>query len=324
MTSTNHTRFVSRSKSSSILELLRGDPDDELVASLALMHAKLMSDERLVAALDHFGSAVEVVRISDADELAPELFANAGAITDADISDARRHVRQWRKDSLDVRTVFSPTYPSNLRSIFDRPPLLFVAGAWDDDRDSRSVAVVGTRKASESGLRQAKRLVEDLVAAGFTVLSGMARGIDTVAQATALERGGRTVAVMGTGIDRRYPPENASLAQAILDSGAALLTQFLPHSPPSGWHFPKRNVVMSGLARATVVIEAAETSGARMQARVALQHGRTVFLLRSLVEEHEWARRYVEQGAYGSHAIELSAPEDLIARLAPGEFPVAE
>jgi DNA processing protein len=124
-------------------------------------------------------------------------------------------------------------------------------------------------------------------------------------------------AVIGTGLDRMYPPENADLADRIVGAGGAILSQFFPGQPPTRWTFPMRNVVMSGLSMATVVVEAGETSGARMQARVAMQHGRTVFLLRSLVEKHEWASKYVTDGAYGTRAIQISSAQEIVDRLAP-------
>jgi DNA processing protein len=124
-----------------------------------------------------------------------------------------------------------------------------------------------------------------------TVLSGLARGIDATAHQAALDAGGRTVAVMGTGIDRIYPAEHQSLAEDIVRSGA-LVSQFWPDAPPTKVSFPLRNVVMSGMAIGTVVVEASETSGARMQARLALEHGKRLFLVGSLVMHEDWAKRY--------------------------------
>jgi DNA processing protein len=178
--------------------------------------------------------------------------------------------------------------------IHQRPPVLFLCGAGDA-RDAASVAVVGTRKASPQGLDQARDLAAGLAARGVAVISGLAAGIDTAAHTTALASGGRTVAVIGTGIDRAYPAQNAALQEEIAAKGL-LISQFLPGSPPTKTSFPMRNAVMSGYALATVVIEAAYQSGARMQARLALQHGRHVFLMRSLMQ-HDWARDYAERPA---------------------------
>jgi DNA processing protein len=305
-------------------ELRPGEREHELAAIVALIRAQVLPIYRLSALIDQRGSAVELVQLSEQDRLfVPPNGAHEiiGAVTPEDLGRAMRDVAEWQRRQLDVRSVLDPAYPRNLHEIFDRPPLLFVLGHWDEERDSRSVAVVGTRRPSGDGKRRTQRLSRELVGAGFTVISGLALGIDTAAHTAALEAGGRTVAVMGTGIDRRYPPGNRALADRILGAAGALLSQFFPHQPPTRWSFPLRNVVMSGLALATVVVEAGSTSGARIQARVALQHGRTVFLPRSLVASHEWARRYVTEGAYGTRAIEVAAPEDVIQRLAGERAP---
>jgi DNA processing protein len=135
---------------------------------------------------------------------------------------------------------------------------------------------------------------------GYAVVSGLAEGIDTAAHEATLKAGGRTIAVIGTGLRRAYPPSNAEL-QRRLGEESAVISQFFPSGPPTKKTFPMRNAVMSGLALATVVIEASDVSGARMQARLALDHGRPVFLLRSLLE-HEWAREYA--GRSGTYVVD--------------------
>ena len=195
---------------------------------------------------------------------------------------AQRHVR--------LLTVLDPEYPSNLRRIYNRPPFIFIRGELLE-RDQRAVAVVGTRGASEYGLRRARKLAALLVQNDVTVLSGLATGIDTAAHQAALDAGGRTVAVLGTGINRIYPAENRELADRIVEAGA-LLSQFWPEAPPTRQSFPMRNVVLSGMAIGTAVIEAGLKSGAKMQARLALEHGKRLFLMRSLVDQEEWAQKY--------------------------------
>lgn len=190
-------------------------------------------------------------------------------------------------------TILDEHYPINLRAIYNAPPFLFVRGRLTRS-DDHSIAVVGTRNASPDGIEQATRLSDGLARQGVTVLSGMARGIDTAAHTAALKAGGRTVAVMGTGMHRRYPKENTALADQIEQVGA-LVSQFWPDAPPARWSFPMRNVVMSGLALGTAVIEASATSGAKMQARLALEHGKLVFLHKSLVLREDWARKYADQ-----------------------------
>ena len=209
-------------------------------------------------------------------------------------------------------SVLDDDYPPNLRTIHNRPPLLFVRGRLTP-KDARSVAVVGTRRPSDAGLRHARAVASGLTEAGYTVVSGLAAGIDTAAHTATLDRDGRTVAVIGTGIRRTYPPANAELQQRIARE-IAVLSQFWPDAPPTKTSFPMRNIVMSGLSRATVVIEAAERSGARMQARYALEHGRPVFLLESLLE-HEWAREYAERP--GTHVVKrVDDVVELVDRLA--------
>lgn len=315
---------------SSPSELTKGEPDHELAAIVALIRSRVVPTHRLAGWIDHLGSAVQLVQLSEDDRLfVPEspYHAVVGAVTPEQVLAASKDVASWRSRKLDIRTVLDPEYPDSLRTIFDRPPILFVSGRWIEEVDSPSVAVVGARKAGDDGLKRARRLSRELVEAGFTVNSGLAAGIDTAAHESALGAGGRTVAVMGTGLDKRYPSQNRELSERILESGCALITQFFPHQGPTQWTFPMRNVVMSGLSLATVVVEASKTSGARMQARVALQHGRTVFLLKSLVAKHEWARKYVSDGAYDTKAIEISSTQEIVDRLqgngVTGRFSVA-
>lgn len=198
-------------------------------------------------------------------------------------------IEAWEAEGMRFVSVLSDDYPVNLRSIHNRPPFLFVRGELRPE-DERSIAVVGTRRPSPAGLDTARSVTAGLVSAGYTVVSGLAEGIDGAAHATALDLGGRTIAVVGTGLRRTYPPCHAALQRRIAKTGA-IVSQFWPDAPPTKRSFPMRNVTMSGLALATVVIEASARSGARMQARVALEHGRRIFLHRSLLT-HAWARDY--------------------------------
>jgi DNA processing protein len=223
---------------------------------------------------------------------APAQGALFGAPDQGDIEAATADIERWERAGIRMVSVLDAQYPSNLRMIHQRPPVLFLRGT-DDKRDATSVAVVGTRQPTPQGIEQARQLAAGLVARGIPVISGLAAGIDSAAHTAALAAGGRTVAVIGTGIDRVYPPQNAELQKEIAAKGL-VISQFLPGSPPTKVSFPMRNAVMSGYALATVVVEAAYRSGARMQARLALQHGRHVFLMRSLLE-HDWARDYAQR-----------------------------
>jgi DNA processing protein len=208
------------------------------------------------------------------------------------LDEATRDLERWERAGIRLVCVLDAEYPSNLRMIHQHPPILFTRGTTDE-RDGTSIAVVGTRQPTPQGIHQARQIATGLAASGIPVISGLAAGIDTAAHTAALAAGGRTVAVIGTGIDRTYPAQNAALQEEIATKGM-VISQFLPGSPPTKTSFPMRNAVMSGYALATVVIEAAYRSGARIQARLALQHGRHVFLMRSLLE-HDWARDYAER-----------------------------
>ena len=208
-------------------------------------------------------------------------------------------------------TVLDEEYPANLELVFNLPPFLFVRGTLSA-ADARSVAVVGTRQASREGLARAHTMATMLTKQGVTVVSGLARGIDTAAHTATLEQGGRTIAVIGTGITRTYPRENANLAERIAESGA-VVSQFWPDAPPARYSFPMRNVTMSGISQGTVVIEASSTSGAKMQARLALEHGKYAFLIRSLVTRQPWARNYLQR--HPRWAIEVSDLDDVLRHL---------
>jgi len=229
-----------------------------------------------------------------------------------DLEAIEEEIATWESEGISVVSVLDEEYPSNLRTIHNRPPLLFIRGRLAP-ADERSVAVVGTRKPSDDGVRHAKHVASGLSEAGYTVISGLAAGIDTAAHTAALDCQGRTVAVIGTGIRRAYPASNTELQQQIA-SEAAVVSQFWPDAPPTKVSFPMRNIVMSGLSRATVVVEAADRSGARMQARYALEHGRPVFLLESLLQ-HDWAREYAERP--GTHVVgRVDEVVELVERLA--------
>jgi DNA processing protein len=211
------------------------------------------------------------------------------------IETAAVDIARWAAEGTGVHCCLDVSYPEQLRDIHQVPPVIFTRGALIPDVGG--IAVVGTREASPRGIEIATALSSGLANAGVTVVSGLAAGIDTAAHSAALAAGGRTVAVIGTGINNAYPAQNARLQERIAHEGL-LVSQFWPDAPPTRTSFPMRNAVMSGYAAATVVVEAAYRSGARMQARLALEHGRPVVLLQSLMD-HDWARSYAERpGVY--------------------------
>jgi DNA processing protein len=167
------------------------------------------------------------------------------------------------------------TYPRRLREIEQPPPVIYLTGDLTD-RDEWAVAVVGTRRVTAYGRQVAEEIAATLARNGITVVSGLARGVDSISHQAALNAGGRTVAVLGSGIDRIYPPENRSLAEQITQHGA-LISDYPPGTPPEASNFPPRNRLISGLSLAVVVVEAGSTSGALITASFAADQGREVF-----------------------------------------------
>ena len=210
-----------------------------------------------------------------------------------------------------LTTVLDDDFPLNLRLIHNLPPFLFYRGELDADCDTHSVAVVGTRSATPEGIRQTRRVVRSLTGAGITVTSGLAIGIDAVAHREALACSGRTIAVLPSGVTRFAPAANRDLGEDIVASGGLIVSQFFPTSTPARWTFGKRNEVTSGISQGTVVIEAASTSGARMQARLAYEHGKRVFLLDTLVTQQPWAQQMVES----RRAVTVSCIEEITSRV---------
>jgi len=178
-------------------------------------------------------------------------------------------------DGIRVVAIGHADYPAWLRRIHEPPARLWVRGRLVADEGERSVAIVGARAATPLGAAFARTLARDLAAAGLTIVSGLARGIDTAAHAGALAAGGRTVAVLGSGIDAVYPRENARLADAIADAGV-LASEYPPGTSPQPFHFPRRNATIAGWSRLVVVVEAGVKSGALITARLALDEGRDV------------------------------------------------
>lgn len=189
-----------------------------------------------------------------------------------------------------------PGYPPLLASV-SSPPVLHVRGRLLTE-DALAVAIVGARRASPYGLAAAERLGAGLAAAGITVVSGLARGVDGAAHRGALEAGGRTVAVLGSGIDVVYPPEHRRLAEAIASQGA-VVSQFAPGTRPLAGHFPARNRTIAGLTLGVVVVEASERSGALITATWAAELGREVFALPGPVtaEGSQGPHRLIREGA---------------------------
>jgi DNA processing protein len=199
-----------------------------------------------------------------------------------------------------VLDVTDSRYPANLRSVRGRPTLLFVEGELLQ-ADQRAVAIVGSRHASPEGLRAAGEVAAGLVKGGFTVVSGLAKGIDAAAHKAALDAGGRTLAVMGTGIDRLFPSENAGIALRIPAQGA-LVSQFPPGYAATKTTFPARNAVIAGLSLGSVLIEAQPWSGSRIESDRSLEQGRPVFIWAPVMADRAWVHRFASTP--GVHIVE--------------------
>ena len=260
----------------------------ETAAVVALLRLDRRPPSHYSELIESDGSAIrvlerELAQTDDGQTLLPLARGSAELI-----ERAAADLASWKAAGMTALTVLDHEYPVNLRAVHDRPSLVFVAGQLDDRRDQRSVAVIGSRRASATGLELAKAIAGHLAERGYTVVSGLATGVDTAAHTTALAMGARTVAVIGTGLTNAYPPQNAEVQSEIAARGA-VVSQFWPDDGPSRTSFPKRNAVMSGLALATVIVQASPTSGARIQARLAQGHGRPVFLADALLSQ-DWAQ----------------------------------
>ncbi|MDR0945222.1 MAG: DNA-protecting protein DprA [Bifidobacteriaceae bacterium] len=288
-------------------------PRDEVVALLALLRLRpnRMTWEAIGNQVSLEGSAQAVLSgLGTADGT---LFPDPGTLArvTAERAAAESALAKWEADKLTFVTILSDQYPEQLAGVFDAPPLLFYRG--DLRPDDRGMSVVGSRKASPEGLALAAEAARILVRNRLTVIAGLAAGIDTAAHRAALDAGGRTVAVLGTGISRYYPAANHELQNAIAETGL-LLSQFYPDEPPTRNTFPKRNGTMSGYGLATIIIEAGEYSGARIQARKAAGHGRPLILTEQVAQTTSWGKELAAQRETWVRVV--STPDEIEAAVA--------
>jgi DNA processing protein len=255
------------------------------------------------------------------------LSARAGELNDIpgldkNIIDGLLGFSEWAQAEADMRRALDTGvrmvpyidahYPPRLRALADPPPLLYVKGAIDA-ADEKAVAVVGSRSASEYGRKVAREISRGLAYWGFTVVSGMARGIDGTAHETALDSGGRTIAVLGCGVDRIYPPEHAGLYKRVIHQGA-VISELPVGTRPAAFNFPARNRLISGLSLGVVVVEATERSGSLITAALALEQNREVFAVPGEAgsSRSRGAHRLIRQGA---KLVECA--DDIIEEIAP-------
>ncbi len=249
-----------------------------------------------------FGSAEKALAATPAQIIATDGFdqKTAEKILDPSLRDPRYTQEQRRlMDEYGTRliTFWDDEYPENLKNIYDAPAYLFVRGTLSES-DRYSVALVGTRDCTPYGRRMTEILSQELAKRGITIVSGLARGIDTVAHKTALAHGGRTLAVLGSGVDRIYPAENFKLAMDITSNGA-LISDYPMHTAPDAVNFPGRNRIISGISLGTVIIEAGSKSGALITADYALEQNREVFAVpgNATVPQSAGPHRLIKNGA---------------------------
>jgi DNA processing protein len=213
------------------------------------------------------------------------------------VIDAQAELDNCREQGVTVLVESQLEYPESLRTIPDPPGVLFVRGTILPS-DGLAVAIVGTRHATQYGVAQAERLAAGLARSGYTIVSGLARGIDAAAHRGAMKAKGRTLAVLGSGVLNIYPPEHAQLASEIIAQGA-LIGENPPGSPPLSGAFPQRNRIITGLSLGVIVVEASERSGALISARHAMEQGREVFAIPGRVDSRtsRGCHRLIRDGA---------------------------
>ncbi|MBT3338624.1 MAG: DNA-protecting protein DprA [Anaerolineae bacterium] len=264
---------------------------------------------RLRALLDFFGDAKTAWEGSPADLRAAglsktliERFLKARNDVDLDVlwdEIAAKNIRVMTWEDAD--------YPARLREIAQPPPILYLRGDFIEE-DAWAVAIVGTQRVTSYGRQVTEEIASFLAQNGVTVVSGLARGVDGIAHQAALNAGGRTFAVLGSGVDRIYPPEHRNLAEAIIGSGA-VISDYAPGTPPESSNFPPRNRIISGLSMGTIVIEAGATSGALITANFAVDQGREVFAVPGNIfaPQSKGPNRLLQQGAHP-----LLKPRDIL------------
>jgi DNA processing protein len=267
---------------------------------LAFRLAGLTSTARFQALLTHFGSLEHAWRagsrdlrrvIGNRERLLESLAAGQRSI------DPERELERLERDGVTIQVVADPTYPRLLREVPAPPPVLFVRGAIIE-ADAVALAIVGTRKSTSYGKEMATAIAGDLARSGVTIVSGLATGIDGHAHRAALDAGGRTIAVLGSGIHDIYPRHHVDLANRIAESGA-VISDNLPDEKPDRWNFPARNRIISGLSLGVLVVEAPERSGALITVDFAADQGRDIFAVPGPANGHASAgcNRLLRDGA---------------------------
>lgn len=289
----------------------------QLTSWLLLQSIDGVGDRTLLKLIQAFGSPAHVLGVSFEDlvragcsqELAKAV-RRGPAIEVRHLVD--RQVKLVERLQIQVITLTDAMYPKRLRMIHDPPPLLYYTGALHE-QDGMAVAIVGGRSATPSGRANTAEIAEELARKGWTIVSGMARGIDAAAHRGALAGRGRTIAVLGCGVDQTYPPEHDRLRKQIEEHGA-VVAELPVESSPQSHHFPRRNRIISGLSVGVLVAEAAMNSGSLITAKLALEQGREVFAFPGAVKE---ARCSGSNGLIKAGAKLIECASDMIEELLP-------
>ncbi|OGC87274.1 MAG: DNA protecting protein DprA, partial [candidate division Zixibacteria bacterium RBG_16_48_11] len=251
---------------------------EDLYQWVALSTAPNVGNKRFAALVRHFGSPQKVLEASVKDLMQVEEVGDITATSiknKIDRKEAENQVSWFEKSGCWWISINEDDYPRRLKQISDPPPFLFVKGNLTEE-DELAIAIVGSRNSTDYGKNFTKKIASDLVARGISIVSGLATGIDSYAHQSALDSGGRTIAVLGSGLDIIYPPENKKLAEGVEQRGA-LVSEFLFGTKPEAENFPKRNRIISGLSLGVMVVEAPAKSGALLTAECALEQNREVF-----------------------------------------------
>ena len=272
----------------------------ELVCALALNQLSQVSLLQKKLLLDHFHSFQRIFLAQKTDFLEiPNIHETSvrELLQFSNFEKAEIELKKIERDKIQLITYLDSEYPQSLREIYDPPPILYIQG---NSRllETISLAVVGSRKASFYGLSATSHLVKNLVREGLTIISGGARGIDTQAHKTALENKGKTIVVLGCGLDIAYPEENKNLFKEVVEYGC-LVSEFSLGVAPYKFNFPQRNRIISGLSHGALVVEAAKKSGSLITARFALEQGKDVFAVPgSILSSHyEGTNQLIQDGA---------------------------
>lgn len=295
---------------------------NDLIALVRLLMVPGVGPARVRSLIGHFRSATAVLHATTAalcrtdgiDQVLAEAIRQAPAE-----ETATQQLRLAHKHQCQLTTFWDDDFPSPLKAIDDAPAALFVKGELRAS-DKFSIAIVGTRQPTTYGAMVTERLATDLVARGLTIVSGLARGVDTIAHRAALKAGGRTLAVLGSGLDLIYPSENRRLVEEIVRHGA-VISEYFFGTKPDAPNFPRRNRIIGGLSLGTLVIEAGEKSGALITASMALEQGREVFAVPGSIFSPKsiGTHRLIQEGARLVHTAddilsELTAQLELFGK----------